>query len=120
MFDNYFGFITPADGNEHCQLPRINTVKVNTDAALFEESGHFSFSMLARDHDRKLIEASTSCRQGLVALELAEAIGVREALSWVKKKGWPEVTMETDCLVVVQAIRSSLVSLSYFGRVVDE
>ena len=119
-FDNLFGFITPSDGKEHWQLPQMNTIKVNTDAALFEDSGHFSFSILARDHEGNMVEDKACCKQGSIAPELAEAIGVREALSWIKSKNWPHVIIETDCLVVVQAIRSSYVSLSYFGIVIDE
>ena len=34
--------------------------------------------------------------------------------------GWPRVILETDCLVVTQAIRSASINLSYLGRVIDE
>ena len=40
-----------------------------------------------------------------------DAIGVREALSWLKDQCWSNAQVETDCLVVVQAIRS--ISVSY-------
>ncbi|XP_074342149.1 uncharacterized protein LOC141679584 [Apium graveolens] len=119
-FDNSFGFITPSDGKEHWKLPQINMIMVNTDATLFEDSGHFSFSILARDHEGCMVEAKACCKQGSIAPELAEAIGVREALSWIKSKDWPQVIIETDCLVIVQAIRSSYASVSYFSRVIDE
>lgn len=119
-FDHSLGFMTPSDGEEHWQLPQMNMIKVNTDAALFEESGHFSFSILARDHEGSMLEAKACCKQGSVSPEFAKAIGVREALSWIKSKNWSQVIVETDCLVVVQAIRSSYASLSYFGRVIDE
>lgn len=38
-FDLSFGFMTQSDGAEHWKQPNENTVKVNTDAALFEDSG---------------------------------------------------------------------------------
>lgn len=66
------------------------------------------------------MEAISSCRSGSLNAEIAEAIGIREALSWVKSKNWPAAVLETDCLNVVQAIRCSSVNLSYLGRVVDE
>ncbi|KAM6542133.1 hypothetical protein CsatB_006580 [Cannabis sativa] len=47
-------------------------------------------------------------------------MGVREALSWLKKKGWNRVTIESDSLTVVQALRSSLPMSSYFGGVISD
>lgn len=39
---------------------------------------------------------------------MVEAIGIREALSWVKEKGVNNAVVESDCLQVVQSIRSSI------------
>lgn len=50
----------------------------------------------------------------------AEAIGIREAPSWVKSKGWSTVLLETDSLAAVQAIRYSSINLSYLGRTIKE
>lgn len=57
---------------------------------------------------------------GQVRPELAEAVAVKEALSWVKDKQWREVVIETDCLVVVQAIRSKVPMTSPFGSIIME
>ncbi|XP_074378327.1 uncharacterized protein LOC141719860 [Apium graveolens] len=119
-FDNYLGFMTQADGKEHLELPTEGKVKINTDAAIFEESRRFSYAFIARNHRGDLVEAVSSCKQGIVDPVLAEAIGVREALSWVKERGWQVVDLETDCLALIQAIRCSTINLSYLGRVVDE
>lgn len=67
-----------------------------------------------------MFEARSKCVQGKVSPELAEAFGVREALSWVKDMRYQNVEIETDCLQLVQAIRSSITSLSYLGRVVED
>ncbi|XP_074322699.1 uncharacterized protein LOC141659673 [Apium graveolens] len=102
------------------QVPQIGTVKVNTDAALFEHSNCFSFAMVARDHEGTMLEAASSCRPGSLHPELAEIIGIREALSWIKNKNWSSTVVESDCLGAIQAIRCSSINLSYLGRVVDE
>lgn len=47
-------------------------------------------------------------------------MGVKEALSWVKRKKWGAVSIETDSLTVVQSIRSKAVMLSYFGDLINE
>ncbi|KAL8133670.1 hypothetical protein AgCh_008927 [Apium graveolens] len=119
-YDNSIGFLTQADGDVRWQQPQTGTIKVNTDAALFEHTNSYSFAMVARDHSGSMLGALSSCRQGSINPELAEAIGIREALSWVKSKDWPTVIIESDCLGAIQAIRCSSVNLSYLGRVIDE
>ena len=47
-------------------------------------------------------------------------MGVKEALSWIKESHLSNVSVETDCLAVVQAIRSRGATLSYFGRIINE
>lgn len=121
LFDFFFGFMTQSDGAEHWNQPNVNTVKVNTDAALFEDSGQYSFSMISRNHVGDLLEARVYCKQGSVTPEMAEAIGAKKVLSWVKNERWTEtIELKTDCLPSVQAIRCSSVNLSYFGGVVSK
>lgn len=52
--------------------------------------------------------------------EIAEAMGVREALSWTKQQNLQAIVIETDCPVLVQALRSSGNLRSYFGRIIAE
>lgn len=120
LFDTSLGYLTQVDGDERQKVPDENTIKINTDAAIFETSNCFSYSRVARNHASELVEAFSKCIQGSVNPEMEEAIGIREALSWTKKKKWNNVVVETDCLVVVQAIRSSTTLLSYFGRIIEE
>ena len=58
-------------------------------------------------------------RDGVKA-EFAEALAIKEALSCIKHKGWQEVTLESDCLAVVQAVRSNVEMRSSFGQVVAD
>ncbi|XP_074351310.1 uncharacterized protein LOC141690404 [Apium graveolens] len=120
FFDPSLGFMTHIDGDEHWCVPNDNMIKVNTDAAIFDNSQCFSFSVVARDHEGGLIEAISRCEGGQLASKVVEALGIKEALSWIKRKSWMEVVVETDCLVCVQAIRSGSVMLSYFGRVIAQ
>lgn len=69
----------------------------------FENEGKYSIACVARDCSGDLIEATTYCRIGNLAPELVEAIVVKEALQWIKRKEWYRSTVETDCLIVVQA-----------------
>ena len=51
---------------------------------------------------------------------LAEAIAVKEALSWAKEMESQPITVETDCLVVVQLIRSTAPIRSRLGQVIED
>uniref|UniRef100_A0A803QAV1 RNase H type-1 domain-containing protein n=1 Tax=Cannabis sativa TaxID=3483 RepID=A0A803QAV1_CANSA len=89
--------------------------KVNVDASIFGSSQDYGDGIVARDEHGYMLEGVSRLCHGNIRPELAEAIGVREALSWIKDKQWPNVILETDCLVVVQAIRSLIHMISFFG-----
>lgn len=42
--------------------------------------------MIARDYAGELVEATTKCRYGQINPEIEEALGIKEALSWIKSK----------------------------------
>ncbi|XP_062107623.1 uncharacterized protein LOC133818639 [Humulus lupulus] len=112
--------MTPADGQASWTKPPQGQLKVNVDAALFRETNSFSFVGVARDHLGAFVEVFSVCRLGLVSPELAEVMGIREALSWIKRKNWRNIVVETDSLLVVQALRSNLELDSYFGCLIQE
>lgn len=76
--------MTHNDGAECWRAPTLNKTKVNVDAALFSSS--FSYSVVARNHHGKLVEAISKCMQGSIEPEKAEALSVKEALSWIKRR----------------------------------
>ena len=95
-------------------------MKLNVDAAIFLESLTFSVAGILRDSSGTFIDGFSCCHSGLVTPELGEAMGVREALSWIKTKNLSQVLIETDSLLVVQALRSNISMASYFGCVIDD
>ncbi|XP_060965763.1 uncharacterized protein LOC133034618 [Cannabis sativa] len=107
------------DGAEHWSPPLANSIKVNVDAALFDDGRSFGSGMVARDDRGWLIEGRTILAMNMVEPLLAEAISVKEALTWIKLKQWHHVTVESDCLGVVQALRSSICMISLFGQVIQ-
>lgn len=74
------GYMTQNDGDEHWRKPAINNIKINTDAATFEESNCFSFAFIVRDHEGQLIVPKSSCKMGSIKPDLAESLSIREAL----------------------------------------
>lgn len=62
--------------------------------------------LVARGDDGRMIAACAYTVPGSFASKVAEAIGVREALLWIKDVGWPRVHVESDAAVVITSIQS--------------
>ncbi|KAM6593181.1 hypothetical protein CsatA_000884 [Cannabis sativa] len=108
------------EGSEHWSKPVTNTIKVNVDGAIFEAEGWYGTGLVARNCHGQLLEALSSSKPGHFEAAVVEAMGIKEALSWIKDKQWHDVQLETDCLVVVQAVHSSVLLRSPFGVVIQE
>uniref|UniRef100_A0A803PY00 Reverse transcriptase zinc-binding domain-containing protein n=1 Tax=Cannabis sativa TaxID=3483 RepID=A0A803PY00_CANSA len=93
-------FASSCDVGEHWTKPETNTIKMNVDAAMFEEDGMYGFRIVARDDTGRLIRSKSSCFLGAPLVEVAEA-RVKEALSWIKNNDWQGATLETDSVVTV-------------------
>ncbi|XP_062076041.1 uncharacterized protein LOC133780185 [Humulus lupulus] len=74
----------PGDGLERWTKPDSETLKVNINAALFAETGRYSFAFVIRNHNGSLLEARTMCKPGAPQPEVAEGIDLKEALSWLQ------------------------------------
>lgn len=119
-FSPILSHISQEDGHEQWTLPQQNWIKINTDAAIFQDSNSYSYAYVIRNHKGEFMEAETKCNQGNISPEMAETVGIREALSWIKNSRRKDVVLESDCLQIVQFIRSSVTSCSYLGRLVEE
>ena len=89
------------------------------DAALFHNEHRYGYGVVARDHNGNFIEAKAAGFAGSITTEMAEVLGFKEALSWVKAKQWRKVILETDCIRVIQAMRSLTVLASTFRLIIE-
>ncbi|WOG82094.1 hypothetical protein DCAR_0101255 [Daucus carota subsp. sativus] len=78
--------VNSRDGVCSWAKPNQNEVKISVDAALFAECSKFGIGLLARDSDGRVVQGRSELFDGQVRSELAEAVAVKEALSWVKDK----------------------------------
>ncbi|KAL8148278.1 hypothetical protein AgCh_005592 [Apium graveolens] len=97
-------------------------LKLNMDASLFSGAPDFTVGMVSRDHKNTFLVGRTSCFRAPVSVFEEEAIGVREALSWVKDMQFNacKVELETDSLLVVQGIKNSVINLLEVGEVLEQ
>lgn len=115
--------ITPeytGDGAQSWVKPQPNTIKVSVDAAIFAEREEYGFGLIARDSEGELRQAETKIFKGIVSSVVAEAMAIKEALSWIDRMRWSKVSLESDCLVVIQAIRSKVKMRSCLGGIIEE
>lgn len=118
MSPNFLG--QKGDGMEHWTAPCSGSIKVNVDAVLFEEEVKFGVGLVVRDERDFLREGCTILLHGKTESVIAEAVGIQEALSWIKAYSGGTAIVETDCLVAVQAIRSNIELGSLFGDIIQE
>ncbi|XP_060972489.1 uncharacterized protein LOC115717814 [Cannabis sativa] len=84
-------FYNSGDGAELWTKPDTNTIKINVDAATFASKNRYGYGMVARNNLGILIDGKAGCNLGTFAPEVAEIIGIKEALSWIKNHNWHTV-----------------------------
>ncbi|KAM6576776.1 hypothetical protein CsatB_028613 [Cannabis sativa] len=108
------------EGDKQWCAPHVDYYKINVDAATFSDKHRFDFGWVLRDAKGYVIQARSGSRHGCVDPGFAEALGLKEVLSWIKTSNFSNVMGETDSLVTVQALRSSVIMASPFGNCIEE
>ncbi|XP_074374517.1 uncharacterized protein LOC141714920 [Apium graveolens] len=112
--------LTEGDGALYWAKPIHNALKITVDAAIFSELENSGIGIIARDHHGSLLEAMTRRFNEVMNPSMVEVIAIKEALSWAKDKQWNQITIESDCLGVIQLIRRSTPMRSVLGKVIKE
>ncbi|XP_060966562.1 uncharacterized protein LOC133034985 [Cannabis sativa] len=105
---------------EQWTTPASNTVKINVDGAIFEKENAYGFGVVACDSNGQIIDFIAKYYHGTYKANVVEALGVKEALSWLKAKGWSTIEVETDSLLTVQAIFSKQQISYVFGLITND
>ncbi|KAM6569749.1 hypothetical protein CsatB_017734 [Cannabis sativa] len=79
-------------------------IKINVDGTVFAKECAYDGGIIARGADGNIIEAFAVFRLGEVQPMIAKIIGIKEALSWIKKKNRSVILIETDSLIATQAL----------------
>lgn len=98
--------------------PPMGWVKVNVDAAVFQD-GSIGVGSVVRDMYGQFLSAR--CRRVNVAWQAreAEAIGLKEALSWVKTMNITHCIFETDSKTLAAACNGKP-GEAYFGIIIQD
>lgn len=87
------------------------------DAALFEDVNCIGLGSVVRDVDGKLLMAKSSRYEGLLPPREAEALGLKEALSWMKGRNYRKCVFEMDSKILADACKKAHGN-SYFHTIV--
>ncbi|XP_074352565.1 uncharacterized protein LOC141691704 [Apium graveolens] len=101
------------------ERPVTGWVKVNIDAVLFEDVHSTGMGIVVRDAEGKFLMVVSRQRDGLVSPREAEALCLKEALSWLKDKGLSKCIFETDSQLLARACKG-VYGRSYFHSIVSD
>nr|GMD88427.1 uncharacterized protein LOC109155154 [Ipomoea batatas] len=87
--------------------PPHGWLKLNVDAAINKELKTIGLGFILRNDNGRFVAAREQMWQGLYNAKEAEAIAVREALSWIKELNIDYVQVETDALLVIQGLQKN-------------
>ncbi|KAL8135283.1 hypothetical protein AgCh_010082 [Apium graveolens] len=94
--------INRGDGAIFWVKPHHNEVNITVDATIFEDQGASGIGLLARNDEGHFFREKTICFLEAMNLALAEAITVKEILSWATEMMRTAVIVKLDCLEVFQ------------------
>nr|GMD43941.1 ATP-dependent DNA helicase SRS2-like protein At4g25120 [Ipomoea batatas] len=103
--------------------PPQGFLKLNVDAAINKQDARMGFGCVLRDELGHFIAARGSPWRGYYSAKEAEAVAIRESLTWIKTLNVDKIIIETDSLQVTQALESNPRDSSFFvvllGRTAD-
>ncbi|XP_074351871.1 uncharacterized protein LOC141691019 [Apium graveolens] len=105
-------------GAREWEKPNAGWFKVNVDAAVFQDNS-IGCGAVIRDEQGMFRGAMCKKMEGAWRPKEAEAIALKEALSWIIELQYERCVFETDSKAVVQACKKAP-DQSFFGTIVDD
>lgn len=75
--------------------------------------------MCIRNHRGHFIKAATTWHDGIPPPQEAEAIGLHDAILWLRQLGISNVHFELDCKLVVDSILDRTNNQAKFGNIIS-
>ena len=80
--------VIPFFVQQHWQRPPTGFVKCNIDAVVFHDKGKLSWGIVVCDSQGLFLHVASRLVDGIFQVRELEALGLREALSWIKNMGF--------------------------------
>nr|GMD52496.1 uncharacterized protein LOC109191080 [Ipomoea batatas] len=101
------------------EKPTSGFLKLNTDAAVDVQRNRMGYGWVLRDDTGQFVAAACIPGRGLFSPKEAEAMAIREALSWTKRHGVSKIQVESDALQIVQSLKLSSYDSSFDLVILD-
>jgi hypothetical protein len=98
--------------------PPPGEVLVNVDADLFKDDRRMAMGAVFRDHNGNCLLAASEPLMGFTSPELAEALALHRAVAVASEQGMNKVILASDCLSVINRLKSTDQDRSEVGSVV--
>nr|GMD20329.1 uncharacterized protein LOC109155154 [Ipomoea batatas] len=99
--------------------PPHGWTKLNVNAPINKELKTIGLGFILRNDNGGFVAAKEKMWQGLYNAKEAEALAVREALSWIKELNIDHVQVETDALLVIQGLQKNS-CISSFDLILED
>ncbi|XP_074352387.1 uncharacterized protein LOC141691556 [Apium graveolens] len=102
----------------HWSPPPSGWIIVNIDATIFSDRSCIGLGSVIRNNVGQFMRARCKEMDGLTAPREAEALSLKEALSWTKELGFRNCIFETDAKLLADACKGAK-GMSYFHTIVE-
>ncbi|KAJ8769510.1 hypothetical protein K2173_004255 [Erythroxylum novogranatense] len=86
----------PTEGATIWQPPTLAWVKVNVDVVTVVDGSSTGYGCIARDSSGSVLRVRIGRLEGAFRPKIAEALAIKEALSWIECTRWSRVIVEGD------------------------
>ncbi|XP_019163064.1 PREDICTED: uncharacterized protein LOC109159406 [Ipomoea nil] len=90
------------------------------DAAVFTATHEASYGVVITQANGNFVAAKNGQVQCMDDVHLAEAIAIKEALSWAKERGILKARVHSDCQMICKLLNGSLPDYTYAGCILSE
>lgn len=105
---------------KRCHCPKQNVIKMNVNAAFFDNHMHTGIDIVIRDSVGECIAMQVQQRDGLMTVKEGEVWGVFEAISWAERMGLADVIIERDAQYIPEVISSRLDDETTYGDLIED
>ncbi|XP_019200084.1 PREDICTED: uncharacterized protein LOC109193683 [Ipomoea nil] len=100
--------------------PHTGMLKINVDATLDTNNKKMGFGYVIRDSTGHFLYARCLPWPSIFRPNEAEAIGIREALTWIKDSNLDNIQVESGCLLLVNGIIHGHDTFSSFDLIISD
>ena len=99
--------------------PRVGTIKVNFDGAIFKDIRKAGIRVIVRDSNGQAIASMSEQTSIPFSPEIAEAMAAAREISFVQDLGFTSFILEGDSVNVISTLNSDEMSLSNYGHILS-